>query len=160
MTSAISNARLAPMIKTVAQNVAPLVKRKNKLIQLIEAQEARYKEMLEKQVAKYKAEYDALVEQQELFEAPIRKLTGGFGTEDLVVSELVETGTDKDGKPIRKTKWSLKYPDTIIPPTEGADDTTAEDPAPEREEQAAPFEGVPAEELPNEEQEDPELPFA
>ena len=122
----ISTTRMAQLVKQVAKNVAPIVARKKKLIELIATQEERYKQMLEKQVTKYKAELKALTDQQELFEEPVRKLTGGYGTEDLVVSELKETGVDKDGKPVRKTYYSLKYPDTVIPPTDNpSEETTA-----------------------------------
>lgn len=163
MNSSISNARLAQMVKAVAKNVSPITVRKQKLLQMIEASEEKYRLLLEKAVAKHKEEYDNLVAQQELFEAPIRKLTGGYSTEDLVTSELVETGTDKDGKPVRKTRYVLKYPDTIIPPTENPESEAAatnaemiDTPAPEREVDA-PFEGVNPEEGFEEDQD--KLPF-
>lgn len=111
----ISNAKLAFTLKQVAKTVAPIVKQKNLLKEKMETLEAKYKEKLEAQLAKYKAEYAELDNQQELFEKPIREVTGGYGTEDLVVTELVESGTSKDGKPIRKTRFVLRYPETIIP---------------------------------------------
>lgn len=90
-------------IKRTAMNVNALVTKKTKLREKIEA---------------LQAEYDQLEEVQEQFEAPIRKWTGGYGTEDLVEKVIEDTGKlDKDGKPVKLTKYVLKYPDTILPPT-------------------------------------------
>lgn len=88
-------------IKRVAQNVAPIVAKRLKIVEQIKA---------------LKSEYDALTEQQELHEAPIRILTGGFTTEDLVERIVEPTGSvDKNGKAIKVAKFVLKYPETIIP---------------------------------------------
>lgn len=88
-------------LKRTAQNVSPLVIRKQKLI-------AKKNEI--------DAELELLQSQIEQFEAPIKDVTGGYGTEDLV-ERVVETTdkVDKDGKPIKVTKWCLRYPETIIP---------------------------------------------
>lgn len=88
-------------IKRTAQNVNQLVTKKNKL---------------KEKIAALQEEYDSYVNTQEAYEAPIKALTG-YGTEDLV-NKVVETTTDKDGKPIKIVKWVLKYPDTIVPPVE------------------------------------------
>lgn len=90
-------------IKRTAQNVNAMVTKKTKLKEKIDA---------------LQAEYDKIEEAQEQFEAPIRKMTGGYGTEDLVEKVIEDTGKlDKDGKSIKLTKYVLKYPDTILPPT-------------------------------------------
>ena len=97
-------------IKRTAQNVNAMVTKKTKLKEKIDA---------------LQAEYDQLEEAQEQFEAPIRKMTGGYGTEDLVEKVIEDTGKlDKSGKPIKLAKYVLKYPDTILPPT--MDDGTGE----------------------------------
>ena len=89
-------------IKRTAQNVNAMVTKKTKLKEKIDA---------------LQAEYDALSEAQEQFEAPIRKMTGGYGTEDLVEKVIEDTGKqDKDGRPLKLTKYILKYPETILPP--------------------------------------------
>lgn len=89
-------------IKRTAQNVNSMVTKKTKLKEKINA---------------LQAEYDQLEEAQEQFEAPIKKMTGGYGTEDLVEKVIEDTGKlDKSGKPIKLAKYILKYPDTIIPP--------------------------------------------
>ena len=105
-------------IKRTAQNVNAMVTKKTKLKEKIDA---------------LQAEYDKIEEAQEQFEVPIRKMTGGYGTEDLVEKVIEDTGKlDKDGKSIKLTKYVLKYPDTILPPTmddcTGAVDDTEEAP--------------------------------
>lgn len=155
----MTNAKLAPTIKRVAQNVASIVKQKNQLKDKMDKLEEQYKQKLEEKLAKYKQEYDELVRQQEVFEAPIRELTGGYSTEDLVTIETVEAGTDKNGKVINKTRYVLKYPETIVPPAEEMSDngepvnaTAAEMPTPE------PVDAGPSAFEPKESDED-ELPF-
>ncbi len=90
-------------IKRTAQNVNAMVTKKTKLKEKIDT---------------LQSEYDQIEEAQEQFEAPIRKMTGGYSTEDLVEKVIEDTGKlDKDGKPVKITKYALKYPDTIFPPT-------------------------------------------
>ena len=91
-------------LKRSAQNVNPIVTKKNKIKAQIDA---------------LNEEYNQLQAQQDAWEAAIKEMTGGYTTEDLV-EKVVETTDklDKDGKPIKVTKYVLKYPETIIPPTE------------------------------------------
>lgn len=88
-------------IKRTAQNVAPLVRRKTKI---------------KEQIAKLQEEYDLLNTQQLQWEQAIVTMTGGYTTEDLV-EKVVETtnSVDKDGNPVKITKYVLKYPDTVVP---------------------------------------------
>lgn len=100
-------------IKRTAQNVNAMVTKKTKLKEKIDA---------------LQAEYNQIEEAQEQFEAPIRKMTGGYGTEDLVEKVIEDTGKqDKDGKPMKITKYVLKYPDTILPPAMDNGDGTVGD---------------------------------
>ena len=105
-------------IKRTAQNVSPMVSRKRKIAA---------------QMIALKEEYDNLAKMQEQYEASIRTMTGGFSTEDLV-NKVVETtnSLDKNGNPVKITKFVLKYPDTVVPPTEEiptqkVEDTTEEE---------------------------------
>lgn len=105
-------------IKRTAQNVSPMVSKKRKIAA---------------QIIALKEEYDNLAKMQEQYEASIRTMTGGFSTEDLV-NKVVETtnSLDKNGNPIKVTKFVLKYPDTVVPPTgeiptQGVEDTTEEE---------------------------------
>lgn len=78
-------------IKRVAQNVNPLVVKKNKIAAKIE---------------ELKAEYDSLNEEIEGHEMGIKALTGGFISEDLVVKKVEDTGkVDKNGASIKVTKY-------------------------------------------------------
>ena len=99
-------------IKRTAQSVNPMVSKKAKLKETITA---------------LQAEYDQLDTIQEQYETSIKTMTGGYGTEDLV-DKIVETtsAVDKNGKPIKVTKYVLKYPDTVIPvAAEDIEDMTA-----------------------------------
>lgn len=94
------------VLKRTAQNVNPMVTKKNKI-------KARIAELQE--------EWNKLNTMQEQYEASIKTMTGGYSTEDLIDKIIEDTGkVDKDGKPIKVTKYVLKYPETVIPvPTEG-----------------------------------------
>ena len=105
-------------IKRTAQNVSPMVSKKRKIAA---------------QMIALKEEYDNLAKMQEQYEASIRTMTGGFSTEDLV-NKVVETtnSLDKNGNPVKITKFVLKYPDTVVPPieeipTQRVEDTTEEE---------------------------------
>ena len=100
-------------IKRTAQNVNAMVTKKTKLKEKIDV---------------LQAEYDQIEEAQEQFEVPIRKMTGGYGTEDLIVKVIEDTGKlDKDGKPVKLAKYVLKYPDTILPPAMDGGDGVVDD---------------------------------
>lgn len=89
-------------LKRTAQNVEQSVKRKNKL---------------EKQIIELSQEYKQAKEEIDAWQAPIKAVFHGHTTEELVESVTTDTGkVDKNGKPIKVTKFVLKYPDTIIPP--------------------------------------------
>lgn len=115
-------------LKRTAQNVSPLVRRKQKL---------------QAEIVDKEKELESIQKQLETYEAPIKEATGGYGTEDLIVRTVEVTDkTDKDGKPVKSTKWNLKYPDTIIPPVE---ETAEVDMAPEAAENVESVESVEAE---------------
>ena len=91
-------------IKRTAQNVAQFVTKKEKLNKKIEELE------MEKQ---------SLQPMIDAFQGPIKEMTGGYTTEDLVQREVVHTGKmdSKTGKEIIQTRYVLKYPKTVVPPT-------------------------------------------
>lgn len=81
-------------VKRVAQNVNPLVVKKNKIAAKID---------------ELNAEYNALIQEIEGHEMGIKAVTGGLVSEDLVVKKVEDTGkVDKDGKPIKVTKYEPK----------------------------------------------------
>ena len=104
-------------IKRTAQNVNPMVSRKAKIKEQINA---------------LQAEYEQLDTMQEQYEASIKTMTGGYSAEDLVEKVIETTGAvDKNGKPVKVTKYVLKYPETVIPvtaeETEGMTTTAVDD---------------------------------
>jgi hypothetical protein len=81
-------------VKRVAQNVNPLVVKKNKIAAKID---------------ELNAEYNDLNAEIEGHEMGIKALTGGYVSEDLVTKKVEDTGKlDKDGKPIKVTKYEPK----------------------------------------------------
>lgn len=93
-------------IKRTAQNVNPMVSRKAKIKEQINA---------------LQAEYEQLDTMQEQYEASIKIMTGGYSSEDLVEKVIETTGVvDKNGKPVKVTKYVLKYPETVIPSVENS----------------------------------------
>ena len=101
------------VIKRTAQNVNPMVTKKNKI---------------KKQIAALSEEYDTLDKMQEQYEASIKTMTGGYSTEDLVDKVIKDTGkVDKDGKPIKVTQYILKYPETIIPVVDAENENASAD---------------------------------
>lgn len=81
-------------IKRVAQNVNPLVVKKNKLMDKINA---------------IREEIEDLNEEILGHEMGVRALTDGLVSEDLIVKKVEDTGkVDKDGRPIKITKYEPK----------------------------------------------------
>lgn len=78
-------------IKRVAQNVNPLVTKKNKIISKLN---------------ELKEEYDSVCNEINGHEMGVISLTGGFISEYLVEKRIEDTGKiDKEGKPIKVTKY-------------------------------------------------------
>lgn len=78
-------------VKRVAQNVNPLVVKKNKIAAKID---------------ELNAEYNTLSAEIEGHETGIKAITGGLTSESLVVKKVEDTGkVDKEGKPIKKTVY-------------------------------------------------------
>ena len=92
-------------IKRTAQNVAQFTTKKEKL---------------DAKIAELEAEKAALQPMIDAFQGPIKEMTGGYTTEDLVKREVIHTGKldQKTGKEIMQTRYSLKYPETVIPVAE------------------------------------------
>lgn len=92
-------------IKRTAQNVQQFVAKKESIDKKIEALEEEKK---------------ALQPMIDAFQGPIKEMTGGYTTEDLVRKEIVKTGKldPKTGKEVTSTRYVLVYPDTVIPPAE------------------------------------------
>ena len=100
------------VIKRTAQNVNQFVTKKEKL---------------DAKIAELEAEKASLQPIIDSFQGPIKEMTGGYTTEDLVIKETVGTGKmdEKTGKEIMQTRFVLKYPETVIP-VENSAETASE----------------------------------
>ena len=105
---------------------------------------SKEKEKLEKEIAEKQARLEEVNAQYDEYQAPIKRMTGGYTTNELLDRQVVDTGkVDKDGRPIKVTNYVLKYPDTIVPPTQEVEPTAAPEEAvaaPEEPETAEPAE--------------------
>ncbi len=110
------------VIKTTAKNVSRFY-----------AQQAKIAEKIET----LKKEYEAVDATIESFETPIRTMTGGYSTADLV------DRTVKEGASV--ATYSLKYPSTIVPPCEQNGNMTVDAPEVEEKEKEETVEEVLAE---------------
>lgn len=92
------------VIKRTAQNVNQFVNKKEKI---------------NAKIAELEAEKASLQPIIDSFQGPIKEMTGGYTTEDLVQREVISTGKidPKTGKEVMQTRFVLKYPDTVIPVT-------------------------------------------
>lgn len=117
------------IIKRTAQNVQQYVNKKEKLNAEIEKIKTSKQEMIDKyaasldeklavKVAKIQAEINVFQPIIDSFQGPIKEMTGGYTTEDLITKEVVHTGKidATTGKELLQTRFVLKYPDTVIPP--------------------------------------------
>jgi hypothetical protein len=106
MSEKILNARELAQVKRIAQNV-----------------DADYQKVckLNEKIAELTKERDSLQQGIDEQEAPVIRKTGFKSTDiytKVIVPQMNEDGTakvDKNGRPIKVTKYVLKYPDTIIP---------------------------------------------
>ena len=87
------------------------------------------KEKLQKKIVELQEEIAGTQVRIDGFQTPIKQITGGYTTEDLVEREVVHTGKLNDkGKEILQTKYNLKYPETIIPVAESSEPATDNSP--------------------------------
>ena len=92
--------RQVAQLKRTAQNVYPLVNKKNKLME---------------QIASMNAELENVQAQIDAWEGATKAMTGGYTSEDLITRNVIcatnEDGTtkvDKNGQPIKVTKYEPK----------------------------------------------------
>lgn len=127
MEKKVLNSMQIAAIKRTAQNVAKFTKQKEKL---------------EKKILLLQTELNNTQKMIDSWQEPIKTMTGGFTTEELV-KRVVIKGQNKQGEDVTTTKYELMYPDTILPPT-------ANTPA-ESTPEETPVEETPTEEVPTEE---------
>lgn len=94
-------------MKRTAANVDQFVKKRNSLM--------AKKEEIDAELSVINASIDAA-------DAPTRTMTGGYGSEQLFEKVVTDTGkVDKNGNPIKTTKFVLRNPETVIPAEECGD---------------------------------------
>lgn len=125
------------VIKTTAKNMAKFVASRQKVEAQIKEVEEKVAEQIKKRAAdkiakleEEKAGYQSIIDSMN---EPIKRITGGYEVDDLVTIKKVGTGVmdSKSGKEIMKTVPELKYPGTVIPPTELQSEEAPVEAAPE-----------------------------
>ena len=86
-------------IKRTAQNVAPIVAKRERVY-------AKIKSLY--------TELETLDAQIDAWETAVKAMTNGFTTNDLVDRVVNET-TTADGKVVKTVTYVLKFPDTVVP---------------------------------------------
>lgn len=86
-------------IKRTAQNVAPIVAKRDRIYDKVKA---------------LYAELEILDTQIDAWETAVKAMTNGFTTNDLVDRVVTET-TAADGKVVKTVTYVLKFPDTVVP---------------------------------------------
>lgn len=87
----------------------------------IVAADVKKKEKLQKEIREKQEELEAIEKNIEEYQGPVRRHTGGYTTEDLIVKVVKEGKPDKDGNPTKSTSYQLRYPETVIPPVNEGD---------------------------------------
>lgn len=98
-------------IKRTAQNVAPMVTKREKLLSKISA--------LQLEVATLDKQIDA-------WEIAVKAMTNGFTSSDLI-NRVVKESVSEDGKVTKTVTYELKFPETVIPVLEEAEVTFPEE---------------------------------
>ena len=84
----------------------------------LKASRDEYKAEAEK-IPELQKEIDKLNRIIELNEMPVMEATNGYTTSELFVKKVIESDkVDKDGRPIKTTRYELRYPETIVPVVE------------------------------------------
>ncbi len=121
------------VIKSTAKNASQFVAKKAKVEALIKEVEEKEAEKMRKRIAEKigkleaeRANYQAIIDSMN---TSVKQITGGYTTEDLVDIKKEGTGSidSKTGKEIMKTVCVLKYPDTVVPVNEAAQEEVIEE---------------------------------
>lgn len=77
------------------------------------------RDKLQAKIDELKIELDTLNNMIDMQEYPVKMATGGFTTSDIFVKNVVTTDkVDANGRALKKTTYDLKWPESILPPTE------------------------------------------
>lgn len=74
------------------------------------------RDKIQSKIDELKIELETLNNMIDMQEYPVKMATGGFTTSDIFVKNVVTTDkVDANGRPIKKTTYDLKWPETILP---------------------------------------------
>ena len=110
--------------RRVRQNIEADLTKLAKVDEKIQSIQADYEEKAQALKAKYEekikdiqTEAETLRQMIDIQETPVKIATGGFTTQDIFVKDWqVNDKVDANGKQIRKAIYTLRYPETIVPP--------------------------------------------
>lgn len=86
-------------IKRTAQNVAPMVTKKEKLMN---------------KISELQLEVACLDKQIDAWEVAVKAMTNGFTSSDLI-NRVVKESVSEDGKVTKTVTYELKFPETVVP---------------------------------------------
>lgn len=76
-------------------------------------------EKLEAKINELNIEAETLRNMIDMQEYPVKMATGGYTTSDIFVKNVVTTDkVDANGRAIKKTTYDLRFPDSVLPPTQ------------------------------------------
>ena len=77
------------------------------------------RDKIQSKIDELKIELETLNNMIDMQEYPVKMATGGYTTSDIFVKNVVTTDkVDANGRAIKKTTYDLKWPESILPPTE------------------------------------------
>jgi hypothetical protein len=77
------------------------------------------RDKIQSKIDELKVELDTLNQMIDMQEYPVKMATGGYTTSDIFVKNVVTTDkVDANGRALKKTTYDLKWPESILPPTE------------------------------------------
>lgn len=98
-------------IKRTAQNVAPMVTKKEKLMN---------------KISELQLEVACLDKQIDAWEVAVKAMTNGFTSSDLI-NRVVKESVSEDGKVTKTVTYELKFPETVVPVLSEAEVTFPEE---------------------------------
>ena len=76
------------------------------------------RDKIQSKIDELKIELETLNNMIDMQEYPVKMATGGYTTSDIFVKNVVTTDkVDANGRPIKKTTYDLRWPESILPPT-------------------------------------------
>ena len=78
------------------------------------------RDKIQQKINELQIELESINKMIDMQEYPVKVATNGFTTSDIFVKNVITTDkVDASGRPIKKTTYDLKWPDTVLPVTDG-----------------------------------------